>query len=262
MEPTPGRESKGDRRRRDGGTMRQRYPLLAAFGAEEIRFLGTDEARGATAEERIRSVWPFLVGSVLEFAASLAPRARANYDPEDVLGELYLTLLEKDAKWEPDRGKYLSFVYRIVAHELHAIRDRASTVHSPRNSASRLRGYEAEIEDHRISEAKLQTYRDLRRVMAEQESLDPDDPSCDDPLDAPEILERREGLGLGRGAVKRGVAALEPDEADMLGRAHGLFGRPEQTVREIAFERGRTAEYVRGVLARARDKFKRRIEGA
>ena len=49
---------------------RQKYPVIYAYGPKQA-FLSTDEAIGATVEDRIRSVWPFLVHRVIQFQAGL-----------------------------------------------------------------------------------------------------------------------------------------------------------------------------------------------
>lgn len=251
--------ARNPRHGRRRGSARERYPLLSAYGDAAVRFLGHEEAVAATRDQRIRSVWPFLVKAVLEFCDSLTPRARANYDPEDVMGELYAVLLEKDARWEPDRGKYLSFVGRLISNELHAIRDRATTVHSPRNSASRIKGYEAAGE---MSARRRKTYVDILRVAAEHLCVEDAEPPGGGEAGGAEAAAAREDYRRARARIRLGVAGLDADEAEAIGRAFGLFGRPEQPVPEIAAATGRTAHHVRKVIARAQRKFKRRLEAA
>ena len=53
-------------------------------------------------------------------------------------------LAEKDLLWTPARGKYITFAGVVIEHELHAIRDRARTVHPPRNSSCRMKQYRKE----------------------------------------------------------------------------------------------------------------------
>jgi hypothetical protein len=190
---------------------------------------------------------------VLKFADTLRPRDLANYDPEDVLTELYLALLlEKDHKWEPERGKYLTFAgTKVVENELHAIRDRSHTVHSPRNSSCRLKQYEPAQVGGTLSGRKAKTFADIRRVIGEHEpwSATPDPVSVPDTAD---VVERREdlkarqlrrpvrpdGAGAGRGDDARpGLRAVGP--ARRAARRHRL--PPRQVLDSVKKTKGRAA---------------------
>lgn len=240
-----------------GESARLRYPLLDAYGDAKVRFLDAEEAAKATREDRIRSIWPYLVRTVLDYADSLPPRALANYDPEDVVAELYAVLAERDHLWEPARGKYLSFAGRVIAHELLAIRDRAGTVHSPRNSASRLKGYEQRGD---LSGKKAKTFRDIRRVTSEHLTIARDWPGVGDSPDTLDQAERREDYRLAHQAVRRGVGALNHLEAETLGLAFGIFGRPQHDIAEIAKLQGRSPDAVRNSLVRATRKFRDKLQ--
>jgi hypothetical protein len=245
-------------RRDPDDTLRDQYPVLFAFGGGPIAPLSHAEAIAATPQDRIRSVWPFLVRSVLRFAETLRPRDRANFDPEDVIVELYLTLLEKDDKWIPDRGMYLTFAGTVVENELHAIRDRAHTVHSPRNSSCRLKQYESAAEAGALSARKERTYSAIRRVATEPEPLPADAAhAAPDTLD---LVARRDHLRQVKGAVAAGVMALAPDEAACVGGAYGLWGRPEQPLALIAFKQRMSIDEVKKVKRRAQEKIRARLE--
>jgi hypothetical protein len=236
------------------------YPLLFAFGDAPIPPLSHAQAIAATAQERIRSVWPFLVKAVLRFAETLGPRDRANFDPEDVISELCVTLLERDDKWEPARGKYLTFAGKVVENELHAIRDRAHTVHSPRNSSCRLRQYAAARRAGTLSDRKAKTESDIRRVVGSGQAIAA---IVDAPTVAPdtaEIVAHRDHLRLVRSAVIAGIKALAPDEAAAVGGAYGLWGRSEQPLALIAFKQRMTVDEVKKVKGRAQAKIRARLE--
>jgi DNA-directed RNA polymerase specialized sigma24 family protein len=220
--PPPRRDDRSTTRR-PSGPLGERYPALFAFGEGPIEFLSVEQARAATPQERIKSVWPFLVRSTLKFCETLRTRAAINFDPEDVLNELYLVLAEKDAKWDPARGTYLTFAGRVVTNELHRIRDRAGTIHGPRNAACRIKQYEAEKKAGTLSEKKAGTLRDIRRALGDHESLDTADegiagrigPGAED-----EATESR------RRAVREALDRLPYDEMVVVGRTFGIDSQP------------------------------------
>lgn len=239
--------------------LREQYPVIFAFGEDPIAPLTHDEAIAATTHERIRSVWPFLVKTVLNFAETLRPRDLANYDAEDVLIDLYASLLEKDVKWEPERGRYLTFAGKVCENELHAIRDRAHTVHSPRNSSCRLKQYEAQDAEGQLSSRKAKTYADIRRVIGEHEALECDSAIPVSSPDTAEVVERREQLRLVNSAVLTGLMGLAPEEAATVGGAYGLWGQPDEPLATIAFRQGKTLDSVKKSKARAQDKIRDRL---
>lgn len=252
-------EQEGVETRKWRQALREQYPVIFAFGEGRIPPLTHEEAIAATAEGRIKSVWPFLVKSVLKFADSLRPRDLANYDPEDVLTELYIALKEKDCKWEPDRGRYLTFAGKVVQNELHAIRDRAHTVHSPRNSSCRLKQYEAANQAGELSGRKAKTYQDIKRVIGEHEALEPDAAIPGEVPATSDVVDRRESLRLVNSAVLSGVMGLAPDEAKTVGKAFGLWGQADQPLATIALEQGRTIDSVKKTKGRALEKIRARL---
>src|SRR4051812_11861238 len=94
------------------------YPTFEAF--PKTKSLSIEAAAQASFEQRVASVWPFIVKQVNHFSKSLKPRESANYDPEDLCNALWVTLREKDAKWRPGEVKYITFASRIIRHELYA----------------------------------------------------------------------------------------------------------------------------------------------
>src|SRR5690242_14949755 len=67
---------------------RVRFPVLAAFGDERAAFLDNEQAAAATRDDRIRSVWAFVIRQASAFHKSLQVRERANFDLDDVLLDL------------------------------------------------------------------------------------------------------------------------------------------------------------------------------
>ncbi len=141
-------------------------PLIGIYCDEEINYLSSAAARDLGASDRIRSIWPLLVRTVLQFHSRLRGRRRINYDPEDILSHLYLLLLERDRDWDPDRGLYFSFAYRCVSHELEHIRERASTVQAVHNARNRAAGYEEDRAAGRLTDTKARTLERLQQAMS------------------------------------------------------------------------------------------------
>lgn len=246
-------------RSRGGRPLRDRYPVFFAFDRDPVVYLSKEEAMATTPQERIKSVWPFLVKVVLRFAETLRPRERANFDPEDLLTELYVVLMERDAKWEPARGKYLTFVARVVGNELFKIRDRTRTVRSPGNSYCRLKQYEAEEAAETISAQRQSTLAAMRRVMADPETLDASEPIAHEEEEMPTEAERDEMEALTADAVVEGLRALTGEEAMAISAAYGLWGQEERPTGRLARDRGLTHGSVKAAQARARSKMRARL---
>lgn len=239
-------------------SMRYRYPALNAYGSKH-KFLTEEEAVSASAEERIRSIWPFLVKRILSFVATLSPRDRVNFDADDVLVELWISLRENDAEWIPDRGKYITFAGSIVERELCAIRDRARTVESPRNSSCRMKEYAKEEAAGVLTERRARTAADIKRTSDGIKAIGNtyDDVRIDHLEDADTIAERNEEIEESRGIISVAIAkALTVEEAGVLGRLSGLWGREGASAWRIAFETGRELSEVNRIAARARKKLK------
>ncbi len=244
---------------RRGGPLRDHYPAIFAFGEGPIEYLTVEAAKAATPHDRIRSVWPFLVKRALKFCETLRNRPSINFDPEDVLTELYGLLLEKDAKWEPERGSYLTFVGRVVTNELHQIRDRAGTIHGPRNAACRLKQYEAEHREGTLSEKKTETLRDIRRAFADHESLDPEaaeamiagriEPDDEEPAPVPGHVSR----------VRAAVAALPPGEFAVVSRLFGLLDGRSRDILAIAEELNQPPDVVKRLKIRGLRRLQSRL---
>lgn len=255
-------------RSRRRGDESQDYPIFEMFGPEPRR-LTHEEAISATVERRIESVWLFLVRKTLQFVATLRGQEVANCDPEDILVELYIELQQKDGKWEPDRGRYITFVGRLVQRHLSDLRDKSRTVKSPRNSSSRMGDYQRELDAGTITAERLQTYRDIQRSTASYTLLSSrergDGVSAMPELAAPagqgddEAIESRENGRISADAVTWGIMSLTPFEARVLGMSGGLWNQPSLTVGEIAEKTGRKREAVKKAKERAFAKVRQRL---
>ena len=244
--------------------IRDRYPIFSAYGGEH-EFLTTEAAIAATPEARIRSIWPFIVRRVIKFQESLKHRERANFDHEDTLTELWVALAEKDSEWSPDRGKYITFAGVIIDCELCAIRDKARTVHSPRNSSCRLKKYRAEEQSGTISGRRLKTANDIRRTS---DGIGPISPGHSREATSIGVIHHDPAVVLaGREATEETIDALKvaikatltPFEASVLGRLAGLWGRTPQTVWQMAWETGHDQGDIRRAKSRAFAKVRRHL---
>jgi RNA polymerase sigma factor (sigma-70 family) len=234
--------------------------VFFAFGDGPTKFLTHEEAIAASPNERLQSVWPFLVDSVIRFELTLRPRERANFDAEDVLTELVVKLLEKDSKWEPERGRYITFVARVIANEFIKLRDRTRTVRSPGNSYSRLKEYEAEEALDAISPERLATLGALRRALCSTDTLEGFEPVAREILGPDEETERREDLACANDAIVKAILGLTKTEVTFLSRAYGLWGQQEKTMNQIADTYGYTRAAIKALQARTRQKMRDRLE--
>lgn len=139
-----------------------RYPVFAAFG-ENPRRLSPEEA-AASVDDRIASVWHFVVGRVASFVETLKPRERASFDAEDLMIELYIKLREKDPKWASGRGRYITFAGTVVSNELSSLRDKARTVAPQRHGeAQGVSGRGGRRDHHRKAGEDLPGHKANRR---------------------------------------------------------------------------------------------------
>lgn len=242
--------------------IREQYPCFFAFGSKH-RFLTSEEAVNSTVEDRLKSIWPFMVRRVLNFHASLKHRDRVNYDPEDVLIELCILLLENDKEWTPERGKYITYAGCLIGRHLFSIRDKARTVESPRNSACRLREYDANEEAGTLTERCRKTKEDIRRTkqalqpISPRSGLDYEKLTLETPPDTAMAKEDAEAY---QNVLAYAVAsALTPQEAMILGRTSGIWGRTPEDPWLVGFKLGITAHKVRAISARARRKLQSHI---
>jgi hypothetical protein len=233
--------------------IKDKYPMFFAYGGDHT-FLDTEAARSADTETRIRSIWPFIVRRVLAFQQTLKPRDKVNFDPEDTLSELWIALAENDGEWSPERGKYITFAGVIIDRELCAIRDKARTVHSPRNSSCRMKEYKSEEEMGTISPRRLKTANDIRRTAEGIQPMTGNGPEFDKALDEEPVstLTVKEMTEETIDAIKAAIrSALTTIEATVLGRLSGIWGNEPQTVWVVSLATARDQEEVRRIKARA-----------
>ena len=233
--------------------IKDKYPMFFAYGGQHT-FLSNEEASKVGTEARIRSIWPFIVRRGLAVPQTLKPRDKVNFDPEDTLSELWISLAENDGEWSPERGKYITFAGVIIDRELCAIRDKARTVHSPRNSSCRMKEYKAEEAEGTITPRRLKTANDIRRTSDGIQPIAGKRSDFDRALDEEPVsaITLREMTEETIDAIKVAIrGALTPIEAAVLGRLSGIWGNPPQTVALVSLATGRDQAEIRRIKARA-----------
>lgn len=227
------------------------------------RMLTFAESIAATPDQRIESVWRFLVRRALLFMETLRGQEVANFDCEDVLMELYIELREKDGKWSPERGRYITYAARLAQRHISGLRDKSRTVQSPRNSSSRLHEYQQEADAGTITEDRMRTFVDIKRSTGsygtfDGSSLGPATEKGVRPQNDPAI-ELRERERLDNDAITWGLMALTPYESKVLGMSNGLWGQPCLTTAEIAERTGKSKDAVKKARDNAVRKVKERL---
>jgi hypothetical protein len=237
--------------------IREKYPLFYAYG-DTHKFLDAAEAVAATPEERIQSIWPFLVGRVRFFQGTLKSRERVNFDPEDTLSELFVLLLSKDKDWTPDRGRYITFAGVLIDRELIAMRDKARTVESPRNSSCRMKEYKTEEAAGEISSRRQRTANDIRRTAEGIHPISGGDGQSNEAMltgvitDEPSmIMSRGEKNSELREAIIEAMRPLSAFESMVISKLSGLMGNTKQSVHKVAFDSGRDQSDIRRIRAKA-----------
>lgn len=192
------------------------------------------------------------------FQKGLSRSERINFDLEDTLMELWIALAERDDKYNPERGRYITFASSVIRHHLIAIKERAKTVHSPRNAVCRVKQYKQSINAGTISEARSKTYRDILRTNRSREALDcQQHPGGDTPDDE---AAYRDITAIVTEAVSNELRHLKPTEAMAVGASIGLWGAEKQSARGVARRLGikeeRIARLRRDILIKLGEQLK------
>jgi RNA polymerase sigma factor (sigma-70 family) len=186
---------------------------------------------------------------------TLQSRERANYDVEDVLMECWLALRDRDDKYDPERGRYITFAGPVIEHHLYAIREKARVVRSPRNSSCRLNGYAQAEAEGKINARTAKTANDIRRTAREPGGIVGDEYlPCSANVQA-EAIER-ELRALGRDAIIEALDVLTLDECRLIGGVFGLWDGQVRTVTQIAAEAGLDADRLYRVKRSAMAKLR------
>lgn len=213
------------------------------------------EQAEANTEDRIASVWPFMIRKSASFVESLRDRQRSNYDLEDVLTEIYVELRTKDPRFNPEVATYITFSAYLVDHLFVALRDNSRTVHSPKNSGSRLNDYESSRVSGELTGKKAVTAQKIRRTRGDFGGVE-DQAGVECRYKPDQEVEDAETRRTARNAVVSGLASLTPYEAAVTGGLAGLWGQPTMTVDELVDAHGGCRDDVRAAIRSSKIKIR------
>ncbi len=236
--------------------MKDRYPSFFLY--DSIPLSKEDEC-SADFNQRVGAIWKFLVKKIMQFQGTMVPRERAAFDPEDTLQTLYLELRDRDAKWDPERGRYITFASEVIAHEFTRIREHSRTVKAPRNAYARLSEYEISSANGTLSARSAIVAGKVRSVVSAQESWTESDASNLTTEESEEESSKSERRALARAAVLQSMGVLTALESVILGHRYGLWGKAERTDRQIASATGNTVADIRAAARSAEGKLKERL---
>ena len=219
------------------------HPLCLALGTYH-KFLTSDQAASSTPNERITSVWPYICNKASEFTATLTPRERANFDVEDVITEIWLYIRERDHKWTPERGQYISFVGPLVHNCLYGLREVTRTIESATNTCSRLKKFDQESEKGELSESKRKTMEAMQRSVSGPDKLTDTIVKNDSPDS--EIIAEEEHREIVLAVVDL-VRHVSYEEASIIGPYLGLWGQKKLKFGQIACKLGTTSTRVKEI---------------
>jgi hypothetical protein len=189
------------------------------------------------------------------YRLKLKPGERAVFDLDDIAQSIWIALREKDDRFDPSRGRYITFAARLVRHELCAIRESSRTVVSPRNTGCRLKEYATDEAAGTLTERKSATREAIRRSVASYDAIDGHDASGRDRESSDEFC-REEQIRIAREAVAIGYAALTAIEVLAVSR---LAKTNPPRISLIASETGIDTEILKAAHKSALDKIRRRL---
>ena len=235
----------------------EREPGLYPFGTTPPPSLTAEEEAVAPFEDRLKSIWRYIVRRTKRFCSTLNERELAHLDPEDLAAEIVVALLEKDHKWDPQRARYVTFCESVMRNVISVRREQARVVAAPANSSGRLKRYRELAAQGKLSAVSKLTMRAIEAALGDTEPVGPSvDPSFGadrDQGDTPELSKAVEIMEAIRGME-------DPRQALVLGQGFGLFGTEERGAAEIGEKLGMDARQVRALQGRAKTALRRRIE--
>ncbi len=138
---------------------------LNPYGITGSTLRGLSQAEQAVLglHERLEGVWPLLVRICTAHARRLKKQG-ISIVVEDLVQELALALVENDGKWQPERGRYTTFVGCIWRNVRQRQDELRGVVPAPHNAYSMLKKLRRERADHELSPTKFQTLYGLEAV--------------------------------------------------------------------------------------------------
>ena len=198
--------------------------VVRAFG-ENVEYLTPEEAGSATPNERLESVWPFIVREATRFWNRLSAHEKPSVDLEDVIGELAIEVLQKDDKYDASKNyTYAAYVGTIIRNRLLGLRESLHIVSSPKNAACTLKHAARLSQQGLLPDRRRMTTTDIIRTMC---PADPIESAMDTVDHAPTYVEGEVELHermTTRGSIAKILGFLTPTEAYLIGSKYGIYG--------------------------------------
>lgn len=147
-------------------------PNLRPFGetVPSLKGLSAAEQAELGPHERIACVWPLLVRLCVTHAGQLKKQGIVIV-AEDLIQELAATLVERDAKWRPERGKYTTFVGCVWRNVRERHDECRGVVVGPNHAWTHLKKLRAEKAAGTITRKKTRTLHRLEALKQTQVPL-------------------------------------------------------------------------------------------
>lgn len=224
------------------------YPALYPFGTNLDRFLDAESEKTASFEERLRSIWRYLIGKIDRFVATFTRRELAILDVEDCVHSVVEKLIENDHLWDPSRGRYSTFVDAVATSFLVTCHERSKTVMGPSNSHARLKAYRERSVDGTLTPAMRETMSRIEKAIGDYDSLDEASFTTNG---HPEF-----DVAILRNAIR---SFDDPLEVWVLVRRYGLFDVKKMTFREIAWKLNVSEKIAKKIGKSAKENLKNKI---
>lgn len=237
-------------------------PALFAFGTDPLKRLTAEEEIDAPFEARLVSVWAYIVRRARRFTATLSQRERAHLGTDDLVNAIVLSLIEKDRKWDPRRGRYVTFAEAVARTTIVSERERSRVVRAPSNARERLERYRRMDREGTLAPGPRETMHAIEYALGEVEAIQPrTDPATDRAQTPREAAEQEATTTASRDILAVLKSIENPLEALVLARSWGLFGAIPMSAAEIAatLPQGMDARKVRIVKARTEESLPERI---
>lgn len=212
----------------------RRYPSLFPYGDRVPRQLSEEEERTAPFEARLESAWAILVTLAISTWRHYKDREKACVGIEDAMQNAVIELIQKDSRWDPDRGRYATFAKYIVRQSILSQRRHARTVTAPPSPYSVVRKYEQLLGDGTLGANRERTLDRVKQAIDDQDTLPPAKGPLSDPDTVPDAAIRREELSIGKQEIIDGLKRLQPIEAYIVACRQELMGARPKTDRVIA----------------------------
>ncbi len=239
------------------------FPSMFPFGFARQPRLTKEEEQTALFDDRLKSVWAYVAMEVIKHNRRLNRRERIHLSVEDAMQGVVAALCERDGKWSPKRGRYITFAAVVMRHALTTMTERMRIVKLPANAMLDLRRYRELHAAGSLNERQTATMRSMEQVLAEAVTLtEPDVDSA-----APDLAHVEEQAQQAKLARRHAIAVLRaaerPAAAYVLSRLHGIGREPAMSVKEVAASMpGKSSpRTVRLIEARAREQLAVQMKG-